>query len=412
MPFIGVGLSFQRTAHEEVPALTIRIPHPNFFNAHASDATLGDTVLTRAEGSAHIQAMIVATPNSERMRVRLFGGPTYFGVTQETVDDIRYNQVFQIFGRGNTVDITTYEFSEAEGTGWSFHGGADVAFFFNRIVGVGGFARFSRGKSSSPTSAGSTRWTPAASKRAAACGSSSERSQVNETTQARHRYHGLARRSSTRTMRRERRVEEATDASGQGSGCSAQLDTRRDARHAVARALTLLPIPGDERDVEQFGGCHEQRVCAHETPFAGSAGRCGPQLLVGNDDRDARERLDRGYGAARQGCRSRPPGHRARRFGESKRGEEQPGFGRHPFEPLACRPVVLVIRQGSAHPHAGVEDERHRSRRQLLLRRVGHFRAKMPMSCATRSNVFQALAIPSADVRCSTGERRATASPR
>jgi outer membrane protein with beta-barrel domain len=145
-PVIGLGVNFQGTAHEDPPVLSIRIPHPNFFNAFASDTAIGDTALTRAEGSFNIQAMIVATPNSDRVRVRFFGGPSYFRVTQDTVDDIRYNQVFGILNTSNTVDITTYPFSEAEGTGWGFHGGADVGVFFTRIVGVGGFARFSRGK--------------------------------------------------------------------------------------------------------------------------------------------------------------------------------------------------------------------------------------------------------------------------
>ena len=144
-PVVGIGVNLQGTAHEGIPGLTIRIPHPLFFNSFASDTSIGDTALTRAEGSVHFQAMFVATPKSNRVRVRFFGGPSFFRVTQDTVDDIRYAQVFQVFGTGNSVDITTYEYSESEGSGWGFHGGADVGVFFNRHVGVGGFARFSRG---------------------------------------------------------------------------------------------------------------------------------------------------------------------------------------------------------------------------------------------------------------------------
>jgi hypothetical protein len=144
-PVVGLGVNLQGTAHEGVPGLTVRIPHPLFFNAFGSDASVGDSALTRAEGSFNIQAMLVATPKSSRVRLRFFGGPSFFRVTQDTVDDIRYHQVFQMFGTGNSVDITTYQFSEAEGTGWGFHGGVDVGVFFSRVVGVGGFARFSRG---------------------------------------------------------------------------------------------------------------------------------------------------------------------------------------------------------------------------------------------------------------------------
>jgi hypothetical protein len=121
------------------------MPHPLFFNAHDTDARPGDVALARTEGSVHIQAMVVATPNSDGVRIRFFGGPTRFRVTQETVDDILYDQVFQVFGRLNAVEITNCEFSKSEGTGWGFHVGADVGVFFTRVFGVGGFVKFSKG---------------------------------------------------------------------------------------------------------------------------------------------------------------------------------------------------------------------------------------------------------------------------
>ena len=68
-PIVGLGVSVQGTAHQEVPGLSIRIPHPLFFGAFASDTTLGNRALTRAEGSMHIDAMFVATQNSDRIRL-------------------------------------------------------------------------------------------------------------------------------------------------------------------------------------------------------------------------------------------------------------------------------------------------------------------------------------------------------
>ena len=93
----------------------------------------------------HLQAMINATPTAERFRIRVFGGPTLFRVKQDTFDDIRYVQQFNLLGT-NLVDITTYQSSEEEATGWGFHGGSDVAVFFSRVVGVGGFVRLSSGQ--------------------------------------------------------------------------------------------------------------------------------------------------------------------------------------------------------------------------------------------------------------------------
>ena len=144
-PVVGLGMSFTGTAHEGLPNMGVRIPHPLQFNAHANDIALGDTKLQRVESGVNIQAMINVTPNSENIRVRVFGGPTFFRVQADTIDSVRYNQDYLVFLPVQTVDITGYEFSKSEGTGWGIHAGADVSYFFSRVVGIGGVLRFSRG---------------------------------------------------------------------------------------------------------------------------------------------------------------------------------------------------------------------------------------------------------------------------
>lgn len=143
-PMIGVGVSFSGTAHEDVAELDARIPHPILANVYGSDVAETDEKLMRTEGGVNLQAMIVPL-QTERLRVRFFGGPTYFRVTQDAVTDITYNQVFVILGAVNNITINGFDSREIEGNGWGFHGGGDVSVFFNRIIGVGGFAKFSRG---------------------------------------------------------------------------------------------------------------------------------------------------------------------------------------------------------------------------------------------------------------------------
>jgi hypothetical protein len=143
-PIVGVGVSFSGTAHEDTALLGARIPHPVFANLYASDDAPTDAVLQRVEGGVNLQAMIVAV-QSDRFRFRVFGGPTFFRVRQDAITDIRYNQVFLIVPRANAIEITEFDSERIEGTGWGFHGGADASIFFNRIIGVGGFAKFSRG---------------------------------------------------------------------------------------------------------------------------------------------------------------------------------------------------------------------------------------------------------------------------
>jgi len=143
-PGVGVGISFTGTAHQDEAQLYINVPHPARFNTFASSTKPTDAKLQRVEGGVNLQLMLVA-PVSSRTKVRLFLGPTYFRVQQDMVGSIAYDQAFLVFLPVNTVDITTYEKKDkVEGTGWGFHVGGDVSFFFTRVVGIGGFARFSR----------------------------------------------------------------------------------------------------------------------------------------------------------------------------------------------------------------------------------------------------------------------------
>jgi hypothetical protein len=143
-PIIGVGVGFSGTAHEDIAMLSARIPHPRIFNVYATDDAPTDQVLQRIESGINVQAMIVPV-QSPHFRFRVFGGPTFFRVQQDAVTDIRYEQNYLLFLPVNAIEITEFDHERIEATGWGFHGGADASFFFNRVIGVGGFAKFSRG---------------------------------------------------------------------------------------------------------------------------------------------------------------------------------------------------------------------------------------------------------------------------
>lgn len=142
-PMFGVGASFSRSAHKDVVDLDVDIPHPLFFDAHASDTAPTDEDLERSENALHIQASFVPV-NSDTLRVRIFGGPSFFRVRQDVVNDIFYDQTFGGSPNLNTVEITSFDSVEVEESGWGFNVGADVSTFFTDVVGVGGFARYSR----------------------------------------------------------------------------------------------------------------------------------------------------------------------------------------------------------------------------------------------------------------------------
>lgn len=147
-PRLGVGVSFAGTAHEDVTQLSATIPHPIVFSADATDTAETDIKLRRTEGSIHIQAMYVVTQPAMPLSVRVFGGPTYFRVKQDTVNDLLYvESLTGPFPGVYAIEITDFDLiEEVEGNGWGFHAGVDVRYFFTNTVGVGGIFRWSRGE--------------------------------------------------------------------------------------------------------------------------------------------------------------------------------------------------------------------------------------------------------------------------
>ena len=144
-PEIGLGVSVTGTAHQKPAEVSISVPHPFFVNSAATDTTGTDRQFQRIEGGVNIQLMGAARI-SDGVRVRVFGGPTYFRVQQDLVSGIAYDHRFGIFTPANDVAITNYEYvAKVEGTGWGFHVGSDVSLFFTRVAGIGGFVRYSRG---------------------------------------------------------------------------------------------------------------------------------------------------------------------------------------------------------------------------------------------------------------------------
>lgn len=143
-PVIGLGVSFTGTAHRKSADLEIEVPHPFFFNAFARDGSFTDEALTRSEGGFSIQVMVVAVERG-KLRLRVFGGPTWFRVEQESVDRIQFDQSLGIFVPTNTVRITRYEARTVDGSGWGAHAGADVSYFLSEVVGLGAYGRYMGG---------------------------------------------------------------------------------------------------------------------------------------------------------------------------------------------------------------------------------------------------------------------------
>lgn len=141
-PRIGVSVGWDRINYEYGVGMAVAIPHPVVFNR---TATATDVTASLERSDSAIDLSLVYTPAApDAWRVRIFGGPTYFKVTQGMVGGINFSQQFTLSGI-NLVDITTYDAEDVEGSTWGFNAGADVAYFFSRYVGVGGGVRFNKG---------------------------------------------------------------------------------------------------------------------------------------------------------------------------------------------------------------------------------------------------------------------------
>ena len=147
-PMLGFGLSITRTGDQNAAGLVATIPHPTIFNAASTGAGVTSTELERAEGALNLQLAVVPRMGrvlSDRTTLRVFAGPTYFRLSRQMVDLVRYTQQFALLTSLNVVSIAGSDARVVEGAGWGFHAGADVGYFFSRRAGVGGTLRLSRG---------------------------------------------------------------------------------------------------------------------------------------------------------------------------------------------------------------------------------------------------------------------------
>ena len=136
---LAVGAAVSQFSHEDDAGITGRIPHPFLFDRsrQISGTAAG---LARQEMAVHIQAFWVI-PAGRSVDIALFGGPTFFNVTQELVTGVTFDQTYPY--NDATFAGASRQPQSAATTG--FHVGADVAFYFSNWVGVGGMVRFSRG---------------------------------------------------------------------------------------------------------------------------------------------------------------------------------------------------------------------------------------------------------------------------
>jgi len=128
---LGIGGGLSRFSRSTPAVLEGSVPHPFFFNRPRplDGSVVG---LDRQELAFHLQVR-GELPINGRLQLSVFGGPSWFRVTQGLVHSITYTDAYP-YDEALFSSATT---SSEAGTALGFNVGADTAIFFTRHTGIG-----------------------------------------------------------------------------------------------------------------------------------------------------------------------------------------------------------------------------------------------------------------------------------
>ena len=147
---LSIGAIYTELDQAGTVTLTGSVPHPILFNA---DRAITPQTLsqTHRERTTHIFASWrVPIPQLDGLDISVYGGPSYFNLTQGLIHDIA---VAEAGGPPfSSVNVTEVQVAEQVVNGWGGHVGAEVTYMFSSVFGLGGFVRFSNGSIDVPSS--------------------------------------------------------------------------------------------------------------------------------------------------------------------------------------------------------------------------------------------------------------------
>ena len=132
---LWAGVAISRFSKPGESSITAKLPHPLQFNQPRT--VEGSAGLGRRETAGHIQALW-DVPLGKALTVRVFGGPSIFSLRQDVVSDVEFSETYPFdaaaFTRAKTSAVTQSKLG--------FNVGADLAYYFHRMFGVGFLARY------------------------------------------------------------------------------------------------------------------------------------------------------------------------------------------------------------------------------------------------------------------------------
>jgi outer membrane protein with beta-barrel domain len=128
---LAAGVDVSRISKSGDSAVSAQIPHPFLFNQRRSVPATASGV-NRQETAVHVQASWVM-PLRRRWRIAVSGGPTWFMIAQDLVQDINVSQTYP-YDTATSSGVISQRQSRSR---LGFNAGTDVVYLFARHVGVG-----------------------------------------------------------------------------------------------------------------------------------------------------------------------------------------------------------------------------------------------------------------------------------
>lgn len=151
---VAIGLSFSRATTQQPATIMISVPNPIVVNQPASASATTPTRLTHTETALHLELGYL--DNRPRRTIAVFGGPSFFMVTQDLVGEVVYQEAFNPATFDDVVNITQSQAQTTRAHALGYHVGVDAGYYFTPVVGIGALVRFSRATVQLPNVLGAT----------------------------------------------------------------------------------------------------------------------------------------------------------------------------------------------------------------------------------------------------------------
>jgi hypothetical protein len=145
---LSFGLAVSRTSGSSDVDVSASVPHPFFFDRQRT-VDGNKSGLDSRETAVHVQVMW-QVPLGNDLELRVFAGPTFFSVRRDIISDVEYSETYPF----DTATYTDATVTSASKSTVGFNAGADIAYYFQPAIGVGGLVRVARGTADLPLPGG------------------------------------------------------------------------------------------------------------------------------------------------------------------------------------------------------------------------------------------------------------------